>query len=124
MPYKPFTINALGGLNEDENPAALQQDQLRVATNCARLGTLTGTRPGLVRDTEYDDTISGTPSILGMHEFRKGRDGERSIVTVADDGAIYYSDTDTLTVSSVTITSGATADQWSMAIYQNLLWGC
>lgn len=119
--YQPFTINAYAGLNEDENPVALRPDELREATNVCRLGNLTGTRPGLVRDTEYGADIAGTPAIQGIHEFRKGRDEDRNLVVVAG-GNVYTDDTTTLTKSSATITSGA-ANLWTFAHYQNQLWG-
>ena len=120
MPYRPATLNTLGGLNEDENPSSLQQDQLRKAFNCARKGSLTGTRPGLVYDAEYTDAISGTPEIQGIEEFRSVRDANRSLVTVAG-GAIHYNETDTLTKSGATVSSGA-GNLWSFASYQDLLW--
>jgi hypothetical protein len=89
MPYTPFQIPSLGGLNEDENPAAIQPDQLRVALNCARLGSLTGTRPGLVRDSEYDGAIADTPNVIGIGEFRKDRDTTRTLVVITDDEKVW-----------------------------------
>ncbi|GEM_PF-5160424 len=120
MPYQSYTINSYAGLNEDENPVALAPNQLREATNCCRLGNLTGTRPGLVRDTEYDANISGTPAVQGIYEYRNGRDENRKMVVVAG-GAIYTDDTTTVTQSGTTITSGA-ANTWTFASYQNNLW--
>ena len=77
MPYQPQNTPVLNGLNEDENPASLLPGQLREATNAARLGNLTGTRPGLVRDTVYDANITSNPAVQGIHEFRQGRDDGR-----------------------------------------------
>lgn len=124
--YQPYTIQFLGGLNEDENPAVIQPNQLRVASNTARLGALTGTRPGLVRDSQYDADISGDPIIHGLHEYRSGRDANRQLVAIAD-GVVHTSDTVTVTqAGGVTITAPASAAsdyRWSMATYQDLLWG-
>lgn len=120
MPFSAYTINAYAGLNEDENPLALRQDELREALNCCRLGNLTGTRPGTVRDAEYDADISGTPAIQGIYEFRQNRDADRNLVVVAN-GDVYTDDTTTLTKSSATITAGA-ANIWTFATYQNALW--
>lgn len=119
--YKPFTLNDLGGLNEDENPASLQPNQLREAINCARKGNMTGTRPGLVYDSEYTAAISGTPPIQGLHEFRAGRDATRHMVAIAGT-SVYYDSTNALTTSgSPVITSGAN-NVWTFANYQNLMW--
>ena len=119
--YKPFTLNDLGGLNEDENPASLQQNQLREAINCARKGNMTGTRPGLSYDSEYTAAISGTPPIQGLHEFRASRDATRHLVAIAGT-SVYYDSTNALTTSgSPSITSGANY-VWTFANYQNLMW--
>lgn len=121
MPYSSYTINGYGGLNEDENPAALRPDQLREATNVCRLGNLTGTRPGLVADSEYADPVTSAPAVQGVHEFRSGRDENRSLVVVAG-GDVFTDDTTTLTKSSATISSGA-QNLWTFAHHQGQLWG-
>jgi len=121
VPYKPYTLTVLGGLNEDENPSEVQPNQLRVAINCARRGSMTGTRPGLGYDSEYDATISGTPTVQGIHEFRSGRDGTRHLVVVAGANVYYDASSGALTKSSCTITAGAN-NVWTFANYQNLVW--
>lgn len=120
MPYEQVTLPPLAGLNEDEDPTAIRPEQLRLATNCARRGSLTGTRPGMNYDSEYSEAISGTPAIQGIYEHRDGRDDNRQLIVVAG-GQAYYGLADTLTKSSCTISSGA-ANIWSFASYQNLTW--
>ena len=120
MPYQPHTINGYAGLNEDENPAALGASDLREASNCCRFGNLTGTRPGLVRDTEYDADIAGGAAIQGIYEFRKGRDENRALVSVCG-GIVHTSDTANKTKVGVQISAGA-ANLWTFASYQNLMW--
>jgi len=122
LPYIPKTINTLGGLNEDENPSSLKADQLRIAINCARRGNQTGTRPGLVFDTQYTAALSGTPDIQGIHEYRASRDATRHMVTVAGANVYYDSTSGALTNPSATITAGQD-NVWTMTQYQNLLWG-
>ena len=119
--YFPQTIDALGGLNEDENPAAVQREQLREAKNCARRGNLTGTRPGVTYDSEYTAAISGTPVIQGLYEFRSTRDSVRHMIAVAGD-TVYYNFNNSLNTSgSPQITAGKD-NVWTFAQYQNLMW--
>jgi hypothetical protein len=119
--YRPFTMNDLGGLNEDENTAALAPNQLREAINCARKGAMTGTRPGVSYDSQYTAAISGTPIIQGIHEFRAGRDATRRLVAVGGANVYYDSTNAALGKTSCTITSG-TDYLWTFASYQNLMW--
>lgn len=119
--YKPFTLNELGGLNEDENTSSIAQDQLREAINCARKGKLTGTRPGLAFDSEYTAALSGTPYIQGLNEFRSGRDGTRRLVAVGGANVYYDSTNPALGKTTCTITSGQN-NFWTFANYQNLMW--
>lgn len=121
MPYRGFTMNDLGGLNEDENPASIAPNQLREAVNCARRGSMTGTRPGLAYDAEYEAAISGTPFVQGLHEFRAARDATRRMVAVAGANVYFDSTTGALTKSSATITAGKD-NVWTFANYQNLMW--
>lgn len=124
MPFTTYTINSYGGLNEDENPLALKPDQLREAINCCRLGNLTGTRPGLVRDSEFvaDIDDSGSETVEGIYEYRQNRDEDRELVVVSK-GKVYASDDGTaLTLSGgLTLTAGA-ANTWTFANFQNNLW--
>jgi len=112
----------LSGLNEDENPASLDTDQLRTALNCCRLGNLTGTRPGLAYDTEYTAAISGTPAIQGLHEFRASRDATRHMISIAG-GTVRYDFDSALTTSGTPVITAGANNVWTMAEYQNLLWG-
>ena len=124
MPFQTYTINSYAGLNEDENPMALAPDQLREATNCCRLGNLTGTRPGLVRDAEFDADIddSGSETVEGIYEYRQDRDENRKLVVVAK-GEIYASDDGTALTQSGGLTLTAGADNlWTFANFQNNLW--
>jgi hypothetical protein len=124
VPFQTYTINSYAGLNEDENPAALAPDQLREATNCCRLGNLTGTRPGLSRDTEYDADIddSGSETVEGIYEYRRNRDEDRKLVVVAK-GTIYQNDTTAVSQSGFSQAPTAGADNtWTFANFQNNLW--
>ena len=123
MPYQPQNLPLMNGLNEDENPAALLPGQLSIATNCCRKGNMTGTRPGIVRDSEYDATIAGEKHVVGMHEFRQDRDEGRKFVAITN-GLIYRTDSDQVTKTSVSnplITEGA-ANLWSFANHQSIMW--
>ena len=110
----------LNGLNEDENPASLLPGQLREAINTARLGNLTGTRPGLIRDSVYDANITSNPAVQGIHEFRQGRDDGRQLVVVAN-GKVYRTEDTEVTSSSPTITAGS-QHLWSFANHQSLMY--
>ena len=106
----------LGGLNEDENPRAIRPDQLTLANNCARLDSMTGTRPGLgLLDGDWDAAISGTPTITGIHEFSYESGSNREIVVVSGADVRTAHDATPITKTSGTITSG----EWVFADFQD-----
>jgi hypothetical protein len=113
----------LGGLNEDENPQALRPTDLRLAYNCARKGSMTGTRPGVrYGDSDYPDALSGGDAIQGIHEYIRDYDATRDLVVVS--GGDVFIDT-TLgnldkTTNTVTITDGADF-HWNFAMFQDKL---
>lgn len=98
----------LGGLVEEEHPTAVRPTDLLRARNCVRKGRTTGTRPGLtLTDADYNAAIAGTPGVQGIYEFRRNRDADRDLVTVAD-GVAYSDDSTALdkATNSVVISTG------------------
>lgn len=111
---------ALGGLNEDENPQSLKQTDLKIASNTARKGNMTGTRPGVVYgDSDYTAAITSAAAVQGIHEYiRSVGSGNRDLVSVAG-GQVYKTHNGTaLDKSATTITSGA-ANRWTFASFQD-----
>lgn len=122
--YQPRTINAYMGLNEDENQSVLLPQHLREATNVFRLGNLTGTRPGLVRDSEYTASVASAAAVQGMYEFRRSRDSARTLVSVV--GGVVHTDHTVPNIltkagSPAVISTGA-ANLWTFANFQDQLW--
>ncbi len=125
MPFVTRTLRELGGLNENEDPNKLKRTDLTEAENTARLGVLTGTRPGIGFDSggEYETAINGTPAVQGIREWSYDRDASREVVTVAGGEARNGPDVgDVLdkTTNSVTITGGAN-NLWTFADHNNKL---
>lgn len=116
-------IIALGGLNEDENAQALSPFDLKVAYNCARRGSTTGTRPGVIYgDTDYTDALATAPPVQGMAEYIRTSSGvpagARDVVVVAD-GEVYIDDVQgALDKSATTISAGAD-NHWRFASFQD-----
>lgn len=126
MPFVMKTLRELGGLNENEDPNSLRETDLTEANNVARLGVLTGTRPGMGFDTggEYESAISGTPAVQGIREWSYDRDTNREVVVVAG-GDVWNGPADPAdkldkTTNTVTITSGAN-NLWSFADHNHKL---
>ena len=87
MAYQTLPIEQLLGLNEDKNPHALKTGELTEARNAVRRSTnLVGTRPGAVSlsmGEDYENALTGSPSIQGAVEYRKDFDASRALVTIA-----------------------------------------
>ncbi len=100
-----------GGLNEDENPHSLKDNELSTATNVGRRGETVGTRPGIEREAsgqQYETALSGGEAIRGMYEFRRNADANRTLGVVA--GTKLYTDDATsvdLTATLTNVTAGA-----------------
>lgn len=116
----PFPLR---GLNEDENPSALKDADLVQAENIWFRGNGVGTRPGLEDEgasEDYENAISGTPPIQGMHDYRWAQDANRKLVVVAGTGI--YSDDGSAITGTATVTSGAT-NYWTFAEHKDALYG-
>ena len=130
MPYRNVVIAPLGGLNEDENPHALSENELVRALNVQYRGHTLGTRPGLVRPGSSEDfasKITGGNPIQRLFEYRQNFDaGRRLLAVVEEDGAgidnIAYEDGLRLDLGAIVVTEGQD-NYWSFTIHQNNLIG-
>ena len=129
--WKQASTGVMGGLNEDENPAALGDGELTIAQNIARYGDMVGTRPGLVRpgtSEDYDAALADAAAIQGMFEYRQNFDEGRQLLAVSSFdpgggsvGSVMYNDSAALPAGP-TITLGAD-NLWIFATHNNLAWG-
>lgn len=126
--YRTFTISNFAGLNEDENPDAIAENELSAAINVWKHGHALGTRPGLERDGEFDAAIASGKAIHGLYEFRSGYDTNRDLVALCG-GVVHTSDTATVgNGAGVTIsdpgagTANAGKNLWTFATHKNLLY--
>ena len=113
--FENHVLQDFNGLNEDENPNALERLDLVRARNIWKRGKATGTRPGTERDDVYSADIAGTPAIQGIFEFRKNADADRQIIVVA--GGEIKSNHTTNETGAVTVTAGA-ANRWTFATHK------
>lgn len=127
--FKPFTIREFAGLNEDENPDALDPTELSACINVWKHGRALGTRPGVERDSvDYTTAIASGKVIHGLHEFRWAFDANRVMVAVC--GGEVHSDAATAETkgAGVTIsdpgagTANAGTSLWTFATHKNLLY--
>jgi hypothetical protein len=128
-PYRNMRIGPFfGGLNDDENPHALEAGELQNAHDIARRGNLVGTRPGLVplgTGEDYENDLTGTPVIQGAFEYRKDYDEGRRLITIAHHGTskIWYEDDARLPIGGSPPTISTDQDYiWSFDLHNNLLW--
>jgi hypothetical protein len=127
--YQAQTTGLLRGLNEDEDPHALQPSDLVKADNVCRYGTMVGTRPGTVRPgatEDYANQLSNAKPIQGIYEWRADRDDTRKLLAIAEhagfaSAGVYYED-DARFADGATITLGADYI-WSMTEHNDLIWG-
>jgi len=132
--YQNQTTGLLRGLNEDEDPHALQPNDLVKANNVARYGTMVGTRPGTVRPGATEDyatalvaggTVGAVP-IQGIYEWRSNFDASRYLLCIAERNAyagcaVYYEDNAAF-ADGATLTPAAD-NIWHMTEHNNLIWG-
>jgi len=126
--YRPFLIREFAGLNEDENPDVIAEDELSVAQNVWKHGKALGTRPGIERDAEYDATIASGKVIHGLFDYRRNFDASRNIVTLCG-GVVHTTDTATLGVGAGVVISdpgagitNAGLNRWTFAVHKNNLY--
>lgn len=124
MEYKTVDLPVpLRGLNQDENPNALADDDLIEAENVWFRGNTCGTRPGIETETageEYDAAIAGAPSMQAGVEYRWATDANRKHVVIAG-GEVYTSDTTALGKGGATISSGGDY-AWTFAEHRDTLY--
>ena len=116
MPYAPYSIPVLEGLNQDEQPTSLRPGELVVAENCYRRGSLVGTRPGiqaLASGSDYENAVTGGKPIRGAIEYRTAFDEGRRLITIAHHSSgtnIFYDDASQLPSGAADPTINADED--------------
>ena len=81
--FQTISIRRLKGLNEDENPEVVADDELTRAFNSWRRDETTGTRPGTDRDAD-DYTAQGAGAVNGGVDYRSANDATRKHVIVCN----------------------------------------
>jgi hypothetical protein len=121
--WADFQIVPKGGLNLDENPNAVREDELIEALNVWYRGASIGTRPGVSYETEADTfTAALTGPVQGGVDFRMDNDATRHHVVVSN-GTIYDNGSGTTITkgAGVTVASGATR-LWNFANHAEALY--
>ena len=127
--YKQITIRDFAGLNEDENPDSLGDNELSFASNVWPHGRAIGTRPGLERDsTDYTSAIASGKIIHGLTEFRSGFDANRDFVAIC--GGVVHTATGTTVANGAGVVisdpgagiANAGLYPWTFATHKNLLY--
>jgi hypothetical protein len=119
--YQPFSIRP-GGLNEDENPAALERNDCSINRNSWRRGTSRGTRPGFNRDTLFYTNSAGLgDAVNGIVDYRYGNDTSQFLVVVAN-GGIFTADGVNVKNAGTAVTAGAN-HRWTFAQHKGVLYG-
>ena len=128
MAYTVVSLGPFEGLNQDENPLALRDGELRRAENIGRRGSMIGIRPGaapLNGGEDYADQLANGPAIQGAYEYRSGFDQNRTLIVIADVATatrkIWFDDASQLPAGPTLTTD--TDYIWSMTQHENLLWG-
>ena len=121
--FQQRSIGPFGGLNEDENPHAIDPNDLVEALNVVHRGNTLGTRPGLIREAsgkQYENATTGTNPIQGLHEHRENVDTGRHLLAVGNDGGTQnvFHDDASLLPNSATITGGQD-NVWTFASHNN-----
>ena len=123
MPFANQVLGPFRGLNQDENPYALNKNDLIVARNVVRRGNTWGTRPGTILEgqgQQYDQPLTGENPVQGLHEHRENSDEGRHLLAVSDSGSdlVFHEHNMSLT-DSATITAGQD-NVWTFANHNNL----
>lgn len=132
--YRKQTTGVLAGLNEDENPHVLRDNELTKARNVARFGRDIGTRPGLVRPSaseDYENALAAAGPVQSLFEYRQNFDEGRRLLAVSESAGgtasaqgagVFYEDAAELDLNanSVRVTNGQD-HIWSFAEHQNNL---
>jgi hypothetical protein len=119
--YVPIPMR-LGGLNEDENPAALEPGDCQIARNSWKRGSSRGTRPGLNRDSlSYTSSSGLSGAVQGIVDYRFANDASQFLVAVAN-GDIFSADATSIKNAGTTVTAGAN-HRWTFAQHKGTLYG-
>lgn len=123
--FQPISVRRLRGLNEDDNPEVVGDDELTRAFNSWRRDETTGTRPGIDRDAD-DFTAQGAGAVNGGVDYRTANDATRNMVIVCN-GAIRVGDggttpTGAAITGAVTVTASAN-HRWTFAQHAGNLYG-
>jgi hypothetical protein len=126
--YQRVDFGPFLGLNEDENLTALRDGELQIAENCAHIGSVLHTRPGLIEDPDGDYETANIPDatrpVEGAYEFRKDFDATRTLLVIHD-GKVYTDYTvPTVLTKGGTVTLAQTAasgkgNPWTFAQWRN-----
>lgn len=116
MRYKTMPIRRLKGLNEDENPAEVADDELTVSLNCYRRGRTKGTRPGFLRDPDVY-TSSMTGPVQGIVHFQRSNGSVRDVVIV-ENGLVREAPGADVN-GALTFNTSA---PWTFAVYNDVLY--
>lgn len=86
--FKRIDVKKWRGLNEDENPAVLEEGELSVAENVWRYGRMIGTRPGTQYEPEtsdWDAKVEGAAALTacqGLHDCSATYDSVRYLLAI------------------------------------------
>lgn len=112
----------LGGLDEDENPAALARTSLQYARNSWKRGNSRGTRPGFNRDSLFYPAGAGLgDAINGIVDYRFANDASQFLVVVAN-GDVLTADATSIKNAGTSVTAGAN-HRWTFAQHKGVLYG-
>lgn len=125
MPFRNVSWQPLAlGLNEDENPDALQPGDLIQALNLQWRGRTVGTRPGLERADDYASAINGDAAVVGIYDYRRNNDANRDLVAASGGNLVTGpagGDVLDKVTNSVAITAGDT-NYWVFATHSGNLY--
>lgn len=136
MPFETKTLDSFAGINEDESPDQLADNELVLAENCCRYGSAFGTRPGcaleLAGTGNYSAQLAGAAAVQGLVEFslaftagiRAASTQLSAVLFVISNGNCFTDSATSLTKGAgVTIsTTGATPNLWTFAEHKNVLY--
>jgi hypothetical protein len=136
MPFQTYSLSDFAGVNEDNSPDRLQDNELVTAENCCRNGSSFGTRPGCERETaatgNYSAALAGAAAVQGLVDYNipftagiRAASTQLSAVLFAISNGNCFSDSGTVLTkgAGVNITAaGATPNFWTFAEHKNVLY--
>ncbi len=124
--YKQKSLGPFGGLDLNENPHAVDPNDLVDAPNVAHRGQELGTRPGMRAEAsgkQYENPTTGANPIQGLHEHRENIGTGRHLLAVGDNGgggsvkSVFFEDADLLPKSA--LITGGKDYVWTFASHNN-----